>query len=164
MASIPPLTSEDIWGLLAEIKDPEIPAVSLVEMGMIRQVGQEIGRVIVLLSPTFAGCPALEVMRLEIDQRLRGAGAAEVEVRLTLAPPWSTDWITPQGREKLKRFGLAPPPIHSGRLQHALEQPVACPYCDSTHTEVKNDFGSTLCRAIMYCHDCRQPFEQFKPL
>jgi len=160
----PQLTREDIWQLLAEIKDPEIPAVSLVEMGMVRQVGLQESKVIVILSPTFSGCPALDVMRGEIDRRLREVGAPEVEVRLSLAPPWSTDWITPQGREKLKGFGLAPPPLHSGRLQLALEQPVACPYCASTHTEVKNDFGPTLCRAILYCHDCRQPFEQFKPL
>lgn len=158
------LTSESIWQLLAEIKDPEIPVVSLVEMGMIRQVGLEDGRVVVVLSPTFAGCPALQVMQTEIKQRLHQAGAQSVEVRLSLTPPWTTDWITPQGRAKLKEFGLAPPAIHAGRLELALQQPVACPYCGSTRTEVKNDFGPTLCRAILYCHNCQQPFEQFKPL
>ncbi len=155
---------EAIWQLLEEIKDPEIPVVSLVEMGMIRQVGIEAGKVIVILTPTFAGCPALNVMQAEIDQRLRQSGAPAVEVRLSLTPPWTTDWITPPGREKLKSFGLAPPPLHAGRLGEALLLPVVCPYCDSTHTEVKNDFGPTLCRAIWYCNNCRQPFEQFKPL
>lgn len=155
---------EDIWQLLEEIKDPEIPVVSLVEMGMIRQVGLDDSKVIIILSPTFAGCPALDVMQAEINRRLRQSGALAVEVRLSLKPPWTTDWITPQGREKLKSFGLAPPPLHAGRLEQALQQPVACPYCDSTRTEVKNDFGPTLCRAIWYCYNCQQPFEQFKPI
>ena len=164
MEQNPPLSNEAIWQLLAEIKDPEIPAVSLLEMGMIRQVGLAAGKVIVVLSPTFAGCPALQVMQAEIEQRLRQAGASAIELRLSFAPPWSTDWITPQGRQKLRDFGLAPPPIHAGRLHDALQQPAICPYCGSTHTEVKNDFGPTLCRAICYCHNCQQPFEQFKPL
>jgi ring-1,2-phenylacetyl-CoA epoxidase subunit PaaD len=158
------LTAERIWQILDEVKDPEIPVVSVVEMGLIRSIGVQEGRLVVTISPTFAGCPALQVIQEEIAARLRLAGEAEVEVRLTYSPPWRSDWITPAARQKLKAFGLSPPPRHAGRLETALAQAARCPYCDSADTTLKNDFGPTLCRAIYVCNNCRQPFEQFKPL
>jgi ring-1,2-phenylacetyl-CoA epoxidase subunit PaaD len=159
------LTTENIWEVLDEVKDPEIPVVSLVEMGIIRRVEIADESVIVTMTPTFSGCPALQVMKSDIENRLRAAGIAAVEVRQVLDPPWSSDWITAEARQKLKQFGLAPPPRHGGNLQEILLiDTVACPYCDSTNTTIKNSFGPTLCRAIYYCHDCQQPFEQFKPL
>ncbi len=158
------LTAERVWQILDEVKDPEIPVVSVVEMGLIRSIGVQAGRLVVTISPTFAGCPALQVIQDEIAERLRLAGEAEVEVRLTYSPPWRSDWITPAAREKLKAFGLSPPPRHAGRLEEALAQAARCPYCDSDDTSLKNDFGATLCRAIYVCNSCRQPFEQFKPL
>lgn len=161
---VTPLATADIWRVLEEVKDPEIPVVSLVEMGIVRSVGIEDARIVVVMTPTFAGCPAIGVMHAEIGVRLRAAGAQQVEVKISHAPPWSSDWITPQGRQRLKEFGLAPPPLHEGRIAAALAQPAACPYCDSTDTTLKNDFGPTLCRAIYVCNGCRQPFEAFKPL
>jgi ring-1,2-phenylacetyl-CoA epoxidase subunit PaaD len=159
------LTTENIWEVLDEVKDPEIPVVSLVEMGIIRQVELAGETVIVTMTPTFSGCPALQVMKTDIEDRLRAAGISSVEVRQVLDPPWSSDWITAAARQKLKQFGLAPPPRHGGNLQEILlVDTVACPYCDSTNTTLKNSFGPTLCRAIHYCNDCQQPFEQFKPL
>ncbi len=162
------LTGEQVWNLLDEIKDPEIPVVSLIEMGMIRGVQVEAaGRgqaVRVDLAPTFAGCPALRVMQEQIERRLKEAGAQRVEVRLALSPPWSSDWITPAGRQKLKDFGLAPPRKTYGRIDLEALQVVTCPYCGSQDTTLKNSFGSTLCRMIFYCNHCQQPFEQFKPL
>jgi ring-1,2-phenylacetyl-CoA epoxidase subunit PaaD len=116
------------------------------------------------MTPSFIGCPALEVMRSAVADRLREAGAGEVEVKMTLSPPWSSDWITPSGREKLKNFGLSPPPRRGGSLEKALEAPVACPYCASLDTELTNSFGPTLCRAIFVCRACTQPFEGFKPV
>jgi len=158
------LTSQQVWQILEEVKDPEIPVVSVVEMGLIRQVSLDEDQVFVRMTPTFAGCPALQVMRSEIEARLKQAGANHVQVQLILSPPWSTDWITTQARKKLKAFGLAPPPQHGGDFERLLQEAATCPYCDSQNTELKNDFGPTLCRAIYVCQDCKQPFEQFKPI
>lgn len=158
------LSTAEIWELLDEVKDPEIPVVSLVEMGMIRQVGIEDGKVTVIITPTFAGCPALHVMEADIIQRLKQKGVEKVKIKTSLNPPWTTDLLTPEARRKLKEFGLSPPPIHEGKLDIALEQPATCPYCNSENTTLQNDFGPTLCRAIYTCDDCQQPFEQFKPI
>lgn len=158
------LTVERVWQILDEVRDPEIPAVSVVEMGLIRSVGLKDGQLVVTMTPTFAGCPAIEVMQAEIRARLSQAGQLQVEVRLTYSPPWCSDWITPAAREKLKAFGLSPPPLHAGQLATALAQAARCPYCDSDDTILKNDFGPTLCRAIYVCNNCRQPFEGFKPI
>jgi ring-1,2-phenylacetyl-CoA epoxidase subunit PaaD len=116
------------------------------------------------MTPTFSGCPALAVMEQDIKEKLAEEGATAVTVETVLHPPWSSDEISEAGRRKLKEFGLSPPQRHGGDVSLTFFEPVACPYCDSTNTTVKNTFGSTLCRAIHYCNDCRQPFEQFKPL
>jgi ring-1,2-phenylacetyl-CoA epoxidase subunit PaaD len=154
----------DIWRLLEEVKDPEIPVVSVVELGMVRSVGISSDRVIISFTPTFAGCPAQRIIQDQIRARLEQASLREVEVRTSLAPPWTSDWISPPGRQKLADFGLAPPPYHSGNIEAALSLPVTCPYCRSENTALKNDFGATLCRALYVCNHCNQPFEQFKPL
>jgi ring-1,2-phenylacetyl-CoA epoxidase subunit PaaD len=138
--------------------------VSVVEMGLIRQLGMDGETFIVVMTPTFSGCPALQVIQAEIAERLLQAGIEQVSVRISLSPAWSSDWITSSGREKLKSFGLAPPPHHQGNLELAWEAPVVCPYCASSWTTMTNSFGSTLCRAMYVCLDCRQPFEQFKPV
>lgn len=158
------LAFNDVWRALGEITDPEIPVVSLVEMGIVREVRIEDDAVVVSLTPTFAGCPALDMMRALIAEKMRALGAARVEVKTVLTPPWSSDWITDTARAKLKAFGLAPPPKHGGNAQLFFPAEVACPYCDSTNTRVTNPFGPTLCRAIYFCRNCRQPFEQFKAL
>ena len=116
------------------------------------------------MTPTFAGCPALAVMQTEVENRVRQLGAAEVRVRLVLSPPWSSDWITPAAGEKLRAFGLAPALPRNGLIQIMFSEEATCPYCGSAHTRLKNSFGPTLCRALYYCNDCQQPFEQFKAL
>jgi ring-1,2-phenylacetyl-CoA epoxidase subunit PaaD len=158
------LNRDQVLLALAEVKDPEIPAVSVVDLGLIRKVEVEAERVEVWMTPTFLGCPAVEVMRADIARRIRGLGAAEVEVHLSLSPPWSSDWITEAGRQRLKDFGLAPPIPHNGLIQISFTEPVVCPYCGSMQTTLKNSFGPTLCRSLYYCHGCQQPFEQFKAL
>jgi ring-1,2-phenylacetyl-CoA epoxidase subunit PaaD len=158
------LTYEDVWAALDEVKDPEIPVVSVVEMGMVHQVAISERRVIVTFTPTFSGCPAVQVMKTAIKATLLRLGVESVEVRETLSPAWSTDWITDEARQKLKAFGLAPPPKHGDDPEILLSDSASCPYCDSQNTVVKNTFGPTQCRAIYYCNDCQQPFEQFKPL
>src|SRR5919197_670441 len=154
-----------VWDALAEVPDPEIPAVSVVDLGIIRSVEAGTDRIRVEMLPTFVGCPALEVIRASIAQRLAGM-AAEVEVEATFAEPWTTDRITPQGRRKLRESGFAPPAPHpaEGPLFPTIPtRPVArCPYCGSRDTALENPFGPTLCRAIFWCNQCRQPFEQFK--
>jgi ring-1,2-phenylacetyl-CoA epoxidase subunit PaaD len=158
------LTEETILRALQDVKDPEIPAISVVELGVIRAVRVEGDRVTVDMTPTFAGCPALAVMQAEVENRVRQLGAAEVRVRVAVSPPWTTDWITEAGRTKLRAFGLSPAPLHGGLLQIMFSEEAACPHCGSSNTIIKNNFGPTLCRALYYCRDCQQPFEQLKAL
>lgn len=156
------VSTEAVWRALEDVKDPEIPVVSVVEMGIVRAVTVEGNDVTVEVTPTFAGCPALHVMVRDIERRVRALGAASVAVEKVLHPPWSSDWISDEARQKLRQFGLAPPQRHGGKFPVTFHEPVSCPYCDSQNTVVKNTFGPTLCRAIYYCNACNQPFEQFK--
>ncbi|HSG16317.1 MAG TPA: 1,2-phenylacetyl-CoA epoxidase subunit PaaD [Anaerolineae bacterium] len=158
------VTAEAIWSALQEVKDPEIPVISVVEMGIVRDVTVSPAGVIVKMTPTFSGCPALDVMRTDIESKIRELGVQQVQVNLVLHPPWSSDWIDETGRQKLKHFGLAPPPRHGGRLEVTFYESVPCPRCDSPNTIVRNTFGPTLCRAMYTCNNCQEPFEQFKPL
>jgi ring-1,2-phenylacetyl-CoA epoxidase subunit PaaD len=158
------LSAALVWQELGTIPDPEIPVLSLVELGVIDAVQVEGQTVRVGLRPTFAGCPALHAMRLEIDGRLRRLGAASVEVDLVLDPPWSTDDLAPEARLKLVAFGLAPPPTPIVRIDEILATPRACPNCGSSETDVRNEFGPTPCRTIHFCRSCRQPFEGMKPI
>lgn len=158
------LTAEDIWTALDEIHDPEIPVVSLVELGIVRDVQVFDQRVSVTLTPTFAGCPAFELMKALVREKLIVLGFDHVEIKLNLTPPWTSDWMTDTARAKIEKIGLAPPPRHGGNVLLFFPENVACPYCGSSKTRIKNSFGPTLCRAIWFCTNCHQPFEQFKPL
>jgi ring-1,2-phenylacetyl-CoA epoxidase subunit PaaD len=159
-----------VWHALAEIPDPEIPAIGLVDLGVIGAVeAGDDGGVRVRLLPTFVGCPAIGVMRDRIVERLTELGvASQVSVELSFDPPWTSDRISEHGRERLRASGFAPPgPTSAGQELIGLEElavmPVAeCPYCGSRRTTLENPFGPTLCRAIYHCDACRQPFEQFK--
>lgn len=154
-----------IWQALGEVMDPELPMVSLVEMGIVREVTVDHnGGVRVSITPTFAGCPALHAMREAISEKLRALGLEQVEVDNVYQPPWSTDWIAESARVKLREFGIAPAPHHGGNFELVLMDAVHCPYCDSANTTLKNSFGPTPCRMIYYCNACQQPFARFKPL
>ena len=159
------LTEAEVWNALAEVPDPEIPVVSLVDLGVVKEVAIEDGRVRIDFTPTFMGCPALEVMQRALAAKVEELGA-EVEVRVILDDSWSTDDITPGGREKLRAAGFAPPaPRPAGKLELVqLQRGFRCPYCGSTDTRLDNLFGPTPCRSIRYCESCRQPFEQFKTI
>jgi ring-1,2-phenylacetyl-CoA epoxidase subunit PaaD len=159
---------EAVWEALAEVMDPEIPVVSVVDLGIVRSVERDGERLRVELLPTFVGCPALDLMRQAVAERLAGM-APRVDVEITFAEPWTSDRITAEGRRKLREIGFAPPgPRPAGPAGQPLfptitTRPTAtCPYCGSTDTMMENAFGPTLCRAIFYCNRCRQPFEQFK--
>lgn len=155
------IDNSTIWSALALVMDPEIPVLSVVDMGMIAGVCVEPSGVTVDLTPTFAGCPAIDLIRREIIEAVRNAGAATANVRVVYDPPWTSDRISAEGRAKLKEFGLAPPgaACSAGELEK-----IPCPHCDSKNTEMESLFGPTLCRSIHYCHDCLQSFEHFKPV
>jgi ring-1,2-phenylacetyl-CoA epoxidase subunit PaaD len=160
------VTAEQVWDALAEIPDPEIPVISLVDLGVIRDVGIANGTVRVAFTPTFLGCPALEVMRDAMAERIRELGA-EPEIEVLADDSWSTDRITPDGREKLRAAGFAPPAPREAApptLVQLQSNAFRCPYCGSTDTRLDNIFGPTPCRSLRYCTSCRQPFEQFKTI
>lgn len=158
------VTEAAVWQALAEIPDPEIPVVSLVELGVVRAVTVTAAEVQVDFTPTFSGCPALAAMRDAITARLTALGAPRVRVNTVLHPPWTSDWITEAARAKLKAFGLAPPVRHGGDLNLIFLDAAQCPRCESHHTKLQNAFGATLCRMIYTCQACQEPFEQFKPI
>ncbi|HKB95036.1 MAG TPA: 1,2-phenylacetyl-CoA epoxidase subunit PaaD [Gaiellaceae bacterium] len=154
------MTAEQVWAAFEEIPDPEIPVVSLVDLGVIRSVDVHDGHVRVEFTPTFLGCPALEVMKRALEESVRGLGA-EPQVQVVNDDSWGTDKITPEGREKLRAAGFAPPAPRLVQLQSQVHR---CPYCGSTETKLENLFGPTPCRSLRYCTSCRQPFEQFKTI
>jgi ring-1,2-phenylacetyl-CoA epoxidase subunit PaaD len=160
------VTAEEVWDALAEIPDPEIPVISLVDLGVVKGVEVEDDTVRVEFTPTFMGCPALEVMRREIEAKIASLGATP-DITVRLDDSWSTDDITSDGREKLREAGFAPPTPRSaaGTIDLVqLQRGFRCPYCGSTETRLDNLFGPTPCRSIRYCESCRQPFEQFKTI
>jgi ring-1,2-phenylacetyl-CoA epoxidase subunit PaaD len=154
-----------VWAALTEIADPEIPVISLVDLGVVKAVAVDDGTARVDFTPTFMGCPALEAMQRAMESKIGELGLA-AEIRVRLDDSWSTDDITALGREKLRAAGFAPPaPRAAEKLDLVqLQRGFRCPYCGSTETKLENLFGPTPCRSIRYCESCRQPFEQFKTL
>ena len=160
------VTVEQVWSAFGEIPDPEIPVVSLVELGVIRSVDVHDGHVRVELTPTFLGCPALEAMKRALEEKVGELGG-DADVRVISDDSWSTDKITAAGREKLRAAGFAPPAPREASAPALLQlqsNVFRCPYCNSTQTKLENIFGPTPCRSLRYCESCRQPFEQFKTI
>ena len=160
------MTTEQVWSAFGEIPDPEIPVISLVELGVIRSVDVQDGHVRVEFTPTFLGCPALEAMKRALEQKVAELGG-DADVRVISDDSWSTDKITPAGREKLRAAGFAPPAPREASapaLVQLQSNVFRCPYCNSTQTKLENIFGPTPCRSLRYCESCRQPFEQFKTI
>ena len=153
---------DEILRWLGQVPDPEIPVLSITDLGIVREV--EIGeRVTVSLSPTYSGCPATEVIEKSVLDALHDHGVDDVEIKRVLSPPWTTDWISEKGRKKLRDYGIAPPEKGAGKraLLHG-ERQVACPRCGTTATELVSEFGSTACKASYRCSECLEPFEYFK--
>lgn len=154
---------------MAQVHDPEIPALTIEELGILREVAVRDGQVTITLTPTYSGCPATAAITLEVEAALARAGLAGVRVRTVLSPPWTTDWITAQGRRKLLAAGIAPPADGQGTGRSTgraallgLDPEIACPHCGGVDTEKLSEFGATACKALYRCLTCREPFEYFK--
>jgi ring-1,2-phenylacetyl-CoA epoxidase subunit PaaD len=159
-----PITTTSVLQWLEEVKDPEIPVLSLVDLGVITNVKIIAEKVSVTMTPTFVGCPALEIMKEEVIAVLKKNGIESPEVTVSFKIPWSSDRISEKGKVALKNFGLAPPVSVSLITDLDILEHVPCPRCNGTDTDLRNPFGPTLCRSIHYCNTCREAFEQFKPL
>lgn len=156
---------ELIWAWLAEIPDPEIPVISLVDLGVIRQVEWQNGLLVITITPTYSGCPATRVIQGDIEQYLRKCGVTSLRLDRRLSPAWTTDWISDAGREKLQRYGIAPPQKGvSGIGNGTAGRSVNCPRCESNNTRKVSQFGSTPCKASYQCNACLEPFDYFKCL
>lgn len=157
------VSKEQILTWLEEVKDPEIPVLSLIDLGVITDVVVNPDHVLVEMTPTFVGCPALDYMKLEVETLLKTKGITPY-VNVSFKKPWSSDLISEKGKAALKKYGLAPPPSNKVFTDLEILETAICPRCDGINTEMKSPFGPTLCRALFYCHDCKEAFEQFKPL
>jgi ring-1,2-phenylacetyl-CoA epoxidase subunit PaaD len=150
------------WDIAARVVDPEIPVLTIADLGVLRGVAVNDGRVEVAITPTYSGCPAMNMITLEIELALEREGIHNSKVRTVLSPAWTTDWMSDDGRRKLRDYGIAPPQAGSGRRALFGEQMVTCPRCGSDDTEVLSEFGSTSCKALWRCKSCREPFDYFK--
>ncbi|MBW8896814.1 MAG: phenylacetate-CoA oxygenase subunit PaaJ [Massilia sp.] len=166
-----PVTAARVWSWLSEVPDPEIPVISVVDLGIVRAVDVTDDECVVTITPTYSGCPAMEVIAADIERALREHGVESLRIATRLSPAWTTDWMSDAGKAALKGYGIAPPvqqvidisALSHGVRRHAISQPVvACPHCGSTHTRVTSQFGSTPCKALYQCLDCREPFDYFK--
>ena len=149
-----------VWDCLRSVSDPEIPVVDVVSMGIVREVEENPDGVKVTITPTYSGCPAMSEIEASIRDALHEAGYAQVEMKTQIAPAWTTDWITDEACEQLRSYGIAPP--ERRYASGVAGNSVACPFCASEETRLQSEFGSTLCKALHVCNDCRQPFERFK--
>jgi ring-1,2-phenylacetyl-CoA epoxidase subunit PaaD len=156
---------DELFDLLEAVKDPEVPVLSIVELGIVRDAVADEKGVVVTITPTYSGCPAMHEIEQEIRRALAKRGLGTIEVRTTYTPAWTTDWIGEEARAKLEAYGIAPPSRHESTELIPLRRRAAavrCPYCKSLTTERQSEFGSTACKSIWVCRDCRQPFEEFK--
>lgn len=156
---------QQIWHWLEEVNDPEIPVLNIVEMGIARSVDVEGNRVVVKITPTYSGCPAMKSIEMEIRVKLLEKGVDRIEIEKDYSHPWTTDWMTDRAKEKLKNYGIAPPEKSTEQddtLPFRNAKVVPCPYCDSLNTRLQSEFGSTPCKSQYYCNDCEEPFEHFK--
>ncbi|MDS9469271.1 1,2-phenylacetyl-CoA epoxidase subunit PaaD [Paracoccus sp. MBLB3053] len=164
--------TDQVWDWLSQVPDPEIPVISLTDLGIIRAVAWADDTLVVTVTPTYSGCPATSIINLDIETALRGHGIEKLRLERQLSPPWTTDWITAEGRDKLRAYGIAPPidgTAADGRLAGRIARlagssnlVIACPRCGSTKTEKLSQFGSTPCKASYRCTDCLEPFDYFK--
>lgn len=157
-------TIEKVKTILESVTDPEIPVLTIGDLGIVREVHNEGNRVIIVITPTYSGCPAMNMIEVNIKSVLQDAGFNQVEVRTVLSPPWTTNWMSEEGKRKLKAYGIAPPEEETTdiNLLFGSEKKVSCPHCESKNTRLLSQFGSTACKALYQCNDCLEPFDYFK--
>lgn len=154
-----------VWSLLEQIKDPEIPVLSIVDLGIVRDVVIDDEQLIITITPTYTGCPAMDMIAANIKMEMLASGFSKVNVELVISPAWTTDWMTEKGKQQLKEYGIAPPNPRQQVCNDQLFAPdeaVQCPHCGSWHTRRISEFGSTACKALYQCEDCQEPFDYFK--
>lgn len=153
-----------IWNLLKEVKDPEVPVLSILDLGIVRNVKTEGDKILITITPTYSGCPAMDVISMDIRLKLIEKGYRNVSIKQQLSPAWTTDWMTEEGKQKLKAFGIAPPNPKQQFCTSEMfrEEAVQCPHCNSYHTELLSQFSSTACKAMYRCLDCQEAFDYFK--
>ena len=162
--TLAPVTADRVREVLSEVTDPEIPVLTIADLGVLREVAVDGGRIVVTVTPTYSGCPAMDEIRADVRSALAAHGWHDVEVRTVLAPAWTTDWMTDAGKDKLREYGIAPPHQVPGGAPVLLQiRPrVECPQCGSSDTEEVTRFGSTSCKSMWRCRSCREPFDHFK--
>jgi len=157
---------ENIRSLLQQVCDPEIPVLTIIDLGIVREIiCTNDDHVEIIITPTYSGCPAMDAIAFDIKMKLMEAGFKQVKITYTLSPAWTTDWLSEEGKNKLKKYGIAPPQNISSRLNKLLfeeEKNIECPQCHSTNTKLLSQFGSTACKALYQCMDCKEPFDYFK--
>ena len=159
------ITKESIYKLLEEVYDPEVPVLTVLDLGIVRDVNIIGDKIEIIITPTYSGCPAMDVITINIRLKLLENGLKNFEVRQVLSPAWTTDWMSEEGKKKLKAFGIAPPNPKQVVCEPELfaeEEAVQCPHCDSYHTQRISEFGSTACKALYKCNNCQEPFDYFK--
>ena len=160
------IDTNTIWKLLEQVYDPEIPVLSVVDLGVVRDVKTKDDTIIVTITPTYSGCPAMHTMEMDIRLKLLSEGFKNIEVKTILSPSWTTDWLSENGKKKLEAYGIAPPVEPTGSVMQLFGKDVTvrCPLCKSEHTQLVSQFGSTSCKALYSCLDCKEPFDYFKCL
>jgi ring-1,2-phenylacetyl-CoA epoxidase subunit PaaD len=158
------ISKEDVWDLLKYIPDPEIPVISIDDLGILRSVEIEEDKVVISITPTYSGCPAMQVISDEIKSILKENGIDKAEIKMVFHPVWTTDWLSDDAKERLRKYGIAPPEKASADKSLLTAEPkkIYCPLCNSLHTELISQFGSTACKALYRCLDCKEPFDYFK--
>jgi len=157
-------TKEKILSILETVTDPEVPVLSVIDLGIVREVKVQDGNIEILITPTYSGCPAMDVINMNIRIALSTLGLKNVKVTQVLSPAWTTDWMSEKGKQKLKDYGIAPPTPKQQVCNEKLfsEEAIQCPHCNSWHTHRVSEFGSTACKALYVCDDCKEPFDYFK--
>jgi len=165
MVTPPTISSQSIWSLLEQVTDPEVPVLSILDLGIVRNVQVVDDEVAITITPTYSGCPAMDVISMSIRMLLLEHGFKNITIRQVLSPAWTTDWMSEAGKEKLRAYGIAPPnPLQQvcNTKLFAEEEAIACPHCHSFHTRRISEFGSTACKSLYQCNDCQEPFDYFK--
>ena len=165
MTAIANISIQEIWKILETVTDPEVPVLSVIDLGIVRNVEINADDIIITVTPTYSGCPATEVINMFIKLALIENGYKNVQVKTVLSPAWTTEWMTETGKEKLKAYGIAPPKpmqVVCTPAHFQEEEAIECPHCNSYHTRLISRFGSTACKALYQCEDCKEPFDYFK--